>query len=109
MHTLRIIFEIAILLLALAIVLTVYLQYRKETGTTWQRLLGAAQHSATILWAKFCIVVAGVAGNLDSLADMLGQPEAKDFINAWVGNPKVIAGIMLAIALVTIGARKRTL
>lgn len=109
MHTLGIIFSLCLLAFASYVAWTVYSQYRIETGTRWHRLLATAEHSATILWSKFCIVVAAVTAQLDSIADLLGAPEAKDFINSWVGNPKLIAGIMLAIATITIMARKRTL
>ena len=40
---------------------------------------------------------------------LAGVPEAKDFINNWIGNPKVISAVMLAIAAITIKARSRTL
>lgn len=109
MHTLGIIFSIAMLAFAAYVAWTVYSQYRKETGTTWNRLLATAEHSATILWSKFCYVLAGIVGQLDNIADFFNAPEAKDFINTWIGNPKLIAGIMLAMAFITIMARKRTL
>jgi hypothetical protein len=89
------------------IVWTVYSQYRLATGTPFQRALAGARNSATILWTKFVAVVALVTLQLDNIADLLGAPEAKDFINQWVGNPKVIAAIMLAIASVTFYARVR--
>jgi cellobiose-specific phosphotransferase system component IIC len=89
------------------IVWTVCSQYRLTTGTHFQRALAGARNSATILWTKFVAVVALVTMQLDNLADLLGAPEAKDFINQWVGNPKIIAAIMLAIASVTFYARVR--
>lgn len=107
LHSIRIVFDVAIAALFCYIAVTVYLQYRKQVGTTWERLLGAAKDSATILWSKFCILLACVVGQLDSLADLFGAPELKDFINTWIGNPKVISGVMLAIASITIYARMR--
>lgn len=109
MHTIKVFFDLLFLAIIAYVGVTNYLQYRKEVGTTWQRLLATAKDSATILWSKFCILVAAVAGEADNLADFLGAPEAKDFINNWIGNPKVISAIMVAIALITIKARGRTL
>ncbi len=109
MHTIRIIFDFALIAIIAYIGVTTYLQYRKEVGTTWQRLLATAKDSATILWSKFCILVAAIAGEMDTIATALGAPQVGDFINTWFGNPKVISGIMLAIALITIKARTRTL
>lgn len=109
MQTLGLIFSLGLLAIVAYIAWSFYSDYRTETGTRWQRLLGAANHSVTILWAKFCLVVAAVTAQLDSIADLFGAPEAKDAINAYVGNPKIIAAVMLAMACVTIFARKRTL
>ncbi len=109
MHTLRLIIGLGFAALALYIVVVNYLEYRKTSGSTWDRLLDTARNSATILWSKFCILLAGIVGSLDSIADLAGMPELKTFIDNWLGNPKVIAGVMLALSLVTFAARKRTL
>jgi hypothetical protein len=84
-------------------------QYRKATGSTWERLLSAGKESATILWGKFCILLSGLIASLDSLADLLNMPELKTYIEMALGNPKAVAGVMLALSVVTIYARKRTL
>jgi H+/gluconate symporter-like permease len=107
MTTLRIAFLAAVLFLFGYIVWTVYSQYRAASGTQFQRLLAGARNSATILWSKFVTLVALITLQLDNIADLLGAPEAKDFINQWIGNPKTIAAIMLVIASVTFYARTR--
>ena len=109
MHVARLIVSLAFLAVAGWIVWTFVQAYRKETGSTFDRLLMAARESATILWAKFCMIVAAVVSQLDNLADFIGQPEWKDAINTYLGDPKIIAGVMLAISVITISARKRTL
>lgn len=86
-----------------------YSDYRKATGSTWSRLVSAAQDSATVLWAKFCAGLAIVIANLDSIANALGDPSAATFVNTWLSNPKAVAAVMLGISIVTIVARKRTL
>ncbi len=109
MRVLGIMLSLAIRAFVVYVAVTFYLDFRKVPGTTTERLLIAARDSATVLWAKFCILVAGITSQIDNLADLFGAPEAKDFINAWVGNPKMIAALMLAISLITIKARTRTL
>ncbi len=109
METIRLIFALGTAAVAALLVFDVYRRYLKASGTTWQRLLSAGRDSATILWSKFVIVLAGLVGNLDSVADFLGQPEAKQYIQDALGNPKAVAAVMLAIAFVSMMARNRTL
>ena len=98
------------LILLAYVVWTIYSQYSKEVGTSvWSRLIAACRDSATILVAKLTAILAVVVAQLDNLADLFNAPEAKDFINQWVGNPKVISAIMLAITFLVFRARMRTL
>ena len=108
MHTIRVIFDLCVVAALAYVGITFYLQYREEkVGTVWQKSLAAARDSATILWTKFCAALALIVYQLDNIADLVGMPEAKDFINNWIGNPKAISGIMLLISLVTFWARTR--
>jgi hypothetical protein len=109
MQTIRLLLSLAFAALAIYVAVTVYLEYLKAQGSTWDRLLCAAKDSATMLWSKFCLLVAGITGSLDSVADLLGAPQMSDFVNKWVGNPKIIALVMLVISIITMTARKRTL
>jgi hypothetical protein len=105
----RLLIDLAFAAVFVVVGFHLFTQYRKANGSTWQRLLSAAKESATILWGKFCLLLAALVSQLDNLADIAGMPEAKTFIETWLGNPKAVAGIMLALSLVTIAARKRTL
>ena len=58
---------------------------------------------------KFCLLLAGLVGSLDSLADLAGLPEVKTYIELALGNPKVVAGVMVAVAVITLKARARTM
>lgn len=108
MRTIGLLFSLAFLAVMAYVVVTFYMQYRLETNeTVWGKLLAAAKHSATILWSKFVIIVACVIAQLDSIALMVGSPEAKEFIDRWLSNPKLVAGIMLVISFITIRARLR--
>lgn len=73
------------------------------------RIKAACLHSMTIAWS-YCIALAGaLAAIADDLADALGDPGIKDQISAAIGDAKVTGRILLAISVVTIIARLRTL
>lgn len=102
-------FTVAILALAAYVAYTIVGQYRAASGSTWDRLLAAGRQSATILWTKFSVLLAALVSQLDNLADLAGAPEAKTFIDSWIGNPKAVAAIMLGLTAITFLARKRTM
>lgn len=86
----------------------IFSSWKNQTGTVWQRILGTANESATILWAKFVAAIAIIVGGMDYIADMVGSPEVKEAIQGVI-NPKYVAGFLLAVALITVIARKRTM
>jgi ABC-type spermidine/putrescine transport system permease subunit II len=88
---------------------TFYWEYSKAEGTKWQRALKAAEDSATILWAKFVMLLSAIVGSIGDIGDWLGQPEIRGYAETVLGNPKIVAGVLLAVSLVTMSARKRTL
>jgi hypothetical protein len=109
MTTARILIDLFFLGLLIVVGWHMVIQYRKATGSTWERLLAAGKESATILWGKFCMLLSGLIASLDSFADLINMPELKTYIEMALGNPKVVAGVMLALSAVSIYARKRTL
>lgn len=73
------------------------------------RIKAACLHSMTIAWS-YCVALAGaLASVVDDLADALGDPGAKDQLSAAIGDVKLTGRILLAISVVTIIARLRTL
>ena len=38
------------------LVVTTAINYKKATGTAWERLLASASDSATLLWSKFMLL-----------------------------------------------------
>jgi len=87
---------------------TMFLGYRAATGTTWQRLLSAGKDSATKLWAKLVGIVATILGFVSSGADYLNAPQVSAAIQQYA-KPQWVAGIMLAVMVITELARNRTL
>jgi hypothetical protein len=117
-HYLGVVMSFAMLALGVYVAVTFVLQYRSAAKaaanlspkpTWWQTAISAAINSETILVSQILKVIAAMTSQLDSLADAANLPEAKSVINATVGDPKVLAIIMFAIAFWVEHARKRTL
>lgn len=87
---------------------TYFHAYQESTATGWRRWLNAAQGSATILWAKFCIFVGALAGLLSQAADYLGDPSLSQAIQTQL-KPQYVAIFIILVSVVSIWARKRTL
>jgi hypothetical protein len=82
--------------------------WRAASGTVWQRLLATGRHSATILWQRFIIALAGFADALVWLADLLQAPGVAEPIKS-VLQPQYVAVLVVAVAIVGELARRRTL
>jgi hypothetical protein len=82
--------------------------YRAAAGSAWQRILAAGKASATIAWARFTVIVAAFVNSLVWLADVVNAPMVASAIQTYL-KPSVVAGIMVAVALITELARRRTL
>ncbi len=82
--------------------------FAAATGTPWQRALAATRQSATLLWARAQMLLAGLSALLVSLADYLGHPELDDAIKRLL-RPEWVPAYIAVVALVTIWARNRTL
>lgn len=82
--------------------------YLASSGTIWERLLATSQNSATILWSKFVMLLGFATAGMDFVADLLGMPEVKDMIQS-VMKPQYVAVFVVAVAAITLLARKRTM
>lgn len=82
--------------------------YLASSGTVRERLLATSQNSATILWSKFVMLLGFATAGMDFVADLLGMPEVKDMIQS-VMKPQYVAVFVVAVAAITILARKRTM
>jgi len=73
------------------------------------RIKAICLHSVTIAWS-YCLAFAGAVASLaDELADTFGDPGFKEQISAAIGDARITGRILLAISVVTIIARLRTL
>ena len=79
-----------------------------ETGSFWQRTLKAGKDSATIVWAKVVLVAGGLVAVLDKIAGLAGDPSLAAQIQQYA-TPQLVSYVMIAIMLVNIWARLRTL
>lgn len=79
-----------------------------EAGSFWQRTLKAGRESATIVWAKIVIIAAGLVAVLDRIADLAGDPSLTAQIQQYA-TPQIAGYVMIAIMLVNVWARLRTL
>jgi hypothetical protein len=82
--------------------------YMKEQGPVWQRLLVAGKNSATILWARFQLIVTTAVGAIATLASYLDAPGVGDAIKSAI-KPEYVLVAAIIIPLVSEWARRRTL
>jgi len=121
MHTIRLVAGYAFLALAAYIVAVFAMQWRKAVpqstgdGTGFwnrnpilQRIVMTAHGSVTILWGNFAALLACLVGGIGQIGDMFGDPNVKGYAET-ILQPKIVAGIGLAFAVITIISRKRTL
>lgn len=84
--------------------------YRAGTGTTWQKLLAAGKGTASILQARVAAMGGLALTGLVDLADMIGNPGVKSFVDQYLGDKGPAVGwTMVACALIAEWARRRTL
>lgn len=121
MHTFRVAIGYGFLAIAVYIAVVFFMQWKKAvpqaTGDgsgfwnrnpSLQRLVMAAQGSVTILWGNFVALIACIVGGIGQLGDLFGSSDARDYAQT-ILNPKIVAAAMLAIAVISIYSRKRTL
>ena len=82
--------------------------YKTATGTTWQRLLSAFDHSATIFFARMLTFGSAILAVLADVLPMLDPASATG--NAIVGyiNPKYVPFYTLALGILFELARRRS-
>ncbi len=65
-------------------------------------------HSLTIAWSYVLALVGTILQLVDTAGDTLGDPGFKDQVSAAVGDPTWAGRVLLAISIVTLAARLRS-
>ena len=104
----HLILDIALIAALVYVVIDFVRAYRVAVGTVWQRLLATGRNSATILWQRFTIALAGFADALVFVADLLQAPTVAETIRS-VLQPQYVAVFVVLVAVVGELARRRTL
>lgn len=107
MDLLGVIINVFVALASLWVGATFAVSYYKSEGSWWQRLLAASRESATILWNKAVILATGLITGVATLADKLDPGTAEQIKT--ILPPNWVAGFMVAVAVISIVARLRTL
>lgn len=83
-------------------------KFRETEGGAWERLLAGFKDSATILVAGATYVGGAILGVIGKAADALNVPQVAEVVRTQIPAEYMGYGLM-AIALVTVIARLRTL
>ncbi|MBR1249411.1 hypothetical protein JQ609_21090 [Bradyrhizobium sp. AUGA SZCCT0169] len=73
------------------------------------RIKAFCLNSLTIAWSYFLAVLGLLLQLVDAAGDFLGDPAIKDEVSAAVGDPTWAGRVLLAISIVTLAARLRSL
>lgn len=66
-------------------------------------------NSLTIAWGYFLAFLGLMLQLVDAAGDVLGDPAIKDQVSAAVGDPTWVGRVLLAISIVTLAARLRSI
>jgi hypothetical protein len=97
-----------VLAIAAYFIIDFALSFRHAAGSLWHRCLYAARSSATVLWARFTVVVTALADGLVKVAEIVNAPNVSAAITTYL-KPSAVAAIMVSVAVITEWARRRTL
>lgn len=114
LHNLGTILIVIVLLFDVYVAYDVWRRYKQDKinhpDEGWTEHLWDAVHdSVTILWTKFCVAISTIILFLDPIAELLGGDEAKQALNSTIGNPKIMASVILGITAITYLARMRSI
>lgn len=79
--------------------------YKASVGTAWQRIVAAAKGAARSGWTGFTVMATAVVGALAELADLVNAPTVATALQQY-GQPKYVAAVMIAAAVVIETARR---
>ncbi len=81
-----------------------------EADGFWAKLWAICGKSVTMAWSYVLVAVSGVLSQLDGIAATLGDPNFKQQVADFVhGDPKILGYFGMAVSLITIASRLRSL
>lgn len=90
--------------------LPVFKQFYVEADGFWAKVSALAGHSLTIFWSYATMLIGAISQGIDVIGPMLGDPDMKQQItDALAMNPKALGAVLMAISLITIVTRIRSL
>jgi hypothetical protein len=90
--------------------LPVFKRFYQEANGFWAKVSAIGGHSLTIAWSYLITLIGGLGSAIDIIGPMLGDPDLKQQLtDALAMNPKVLGQVLMAISIVTIVTRLRTL
>ena len=69
----------------------------------------ACLHSVTIAWSYLLALAGAALQEIDSTADLLGDPALREQISSAIGDPRTAGRILLVVSVVNIVARLRSI
>lgn len=75
----------------------------------WRKIKAACLHSLTIAWGYVLAAAGAAMSMIDNVGNALGDPNLKHQIKVAIGDPKIAGRVLLAISIITILARLRSL
>lgn len=97
--------DIVALAIAAYFVFDLVRAYRAAMGTTWQRCVAAGKGAARSLWTGFTVGATLLISGAAQLADLVNAPSVASALTTY-GKPSVVAGIMIASAVILEYARR---
>lgn len=90
--------------------LPVFKKFFVEADGFWAKVSALAGHSMVIAWSYFMTAVGMISQGIDTIGPLLGDPDLKQQLTDSLSmNPKALGVALMAISLITIVTRIRTL
>ena len=84
-------------------------KFYAEADGFWASIWAVCGKSLTIAWSYAVILLGAALQWIDPIASALGDPELRQQITALIADPKVLGYVSMAISLITILARLRSI
>lgn len=102
------VFDLVLGIVLGALILDLVTGYRKNEGSTWEKLLAAGKNSASILSARVMMIGGLLQQSIVEIADVIASPTVKAFVDQYM-SAKAVGWTMIGAAFIAEIARRRTL